>query len=100
MHAHPCDNWPLLLGRRVEIRRRRKKVRSGTVEAAAADSSILWLAAEGVSCRTLYAASEGYEVWVDPETLPDSLYIQVVCRSGRDRGGAESSGTAEDNTVL
>lgn len=80
MYAHQCDNWPILVGTRVEIRRYRKRVREGLVEAATADSSTLWLSAEGVEGRTLYAASEGYEVWVDPVMLPDSLYGEVVCR--------------------
>lgn len=82
MHPHQCDNWAILVGARVEIRLHRQHVRDGVVEAAAIDSSSLWLAVEGGDGPTMYTAEDGYEAWVEPETLPDNICVQVVCHHG------------------
>lgn len=79
---HRCDHWPSLIGVRIEIRHHGNPVRDGMVEAATTDSSILWLHAEGVDGRTLYLADEGYEAWVEPATLPNDVYMQLICHHG------------------
>ncbi|SDW90030.1 hypothetical protein SAMN04487912_105292 [Arthrobacter sp. cf158] len=91
---HRCDHWPSLIGLRIEIRHHGNPVRDGLVEAATTDattdSSILWLHAEGVDGRTLYLADEGYEAWVEPATLPNDVYMQLICHRGSVGEGLEN----------
>ncbi|WP_284753251.1 hypothetical protein [Arthrobacter sp. efr-133-R2A-120] len=53
---------------RVEVRRAGEQVQSGLVDNAMPDSSVVWLAPEGVQRRTLYEAVHGFEVWVEQRT--------------------------------
>ena len=62
-------DWKRLIGAHVELRRQQQFVRRGVVEDATPDSSILWLAADGINPRTMYEAAEGYSVWVEPQQL-------------------------------
>lgn len=70
------SRWSALIGARVEIRRSGIVIRTGTVENAAADSSVLWIAAEGIERRTMYEAALGYEAWVKPQLLGEASCFQ------------------------
>lgn len=70
------SRWSALIGARVEIRHSGIVIRTGTVENAAADSSVLWIAAEGIEHRTMYEAALGYEAWVKPQLLVDASCFQ------------------------
>ena len=59
------EDWTLLINAPVEIRKNGRLVRSGTVDQAMPDSSIIWLAAEGQYTRRLFEAKEGFEVWAE-----------------------------------
>ena len=61
--------WSALIGARVEIRHSGAVIRTGIVEDAAADSSVLWIAAEGIEPRAMYEAALGYEAWVKRQML-------------------------------
>ena len=63
------SQWNALIGARVEIRHHGIVIRNGTVDAATDDSSVLWVAAEGVQPRTMYEAALVYQVWVKPQEL-------------------------------
>jgi hypothetical protein len=62
-------DWTRLIGAHVEVRRQQQLVRYGVIDDAMPDSSILWLAADGLNRRTMYEAAEGYSVWVEPQQL-------------------------------
>lgn len=73
-------NWNALVGVDVEIRQHGQRVRMGRVDDVLADSSILWLAANGGLPRTMFAAADGYEVWVDRQQLfgPEGFGMTTV----------------------
>jgi hypothetical protein len=56
------ENWQQLIGSWVELRRGGKVVRTGEVEDATPDSSVLWLKFDGINGRQLVARTDGYEV--------------------------------------
>lgn len=62
-------DWNRLIGAYVEVRRQKQTIRYGVVDDAMPDSSILWLAADGIHRRSMYEAVEGYSVWVEPQQL-------------------------------
>jgi hypothetical protein len=95
VYTYRCDDWKILTGVRVQLRQAGAPVRVGCLEAATADSSALWLAAEGVERRTLYTASDGYEVWIDPEKLPDSVYTKLICHTPEPGEISSASDTTE-----
>lgn len=68
--------WRALIGARVEIRHSAAVIRTGTVEDAAADSSVLWMTADGIEPRTMYEAVLGYEAWVKPQMLSEASCFQ------------------------
>ncbi|WP_353710705.1 hypothetical protein [Arthrobacter sp. K5] len=63
------NQWSALIGARVEIRHNGVAIRNGAVDDATDDSSVLWIAAEGVQPRTMYEAALGYQAWVKPQEL-------------------------------
>ncbi|TDL40086.1 hypothetical protein E2R57_03985 [Arthrobacter nitrophenolicus] len=63
------ESWARLVGAFVEIRQNHRSVRSGIVEHAMPDSSLLWLAADAINQRAMFAAADNYEVWVHPRPL-------------------------------
>lgn len=67
MALNACDDWTLLLGAKVEVRRGKRTVRVGFVDDVMPDSSAIWIAFDGVQPRALYDAGSGYEVWVEPD---------------------------------
>jgi hypothetical protein len=57
-------DWAQLTGHVVEVWLKGDRVMTGVVEQAAADDSVLWIAAHGADRRKLFDQSTGYEVWV------------------------------------
>ena len=78
MKSHRYNEWNLLIGAFVEIRKGQEFVRAGFVDHAMPDSSALWLAASGSHTRTLLEKSEGYEVWVEPLELDGVLRYRMT----------------------
>lgn len=56
------DDWAHLIGGVVEVRLGQELVRVGRVCQATADSAMLWIEADAVEQRTLFAKSYGYRV--------------------------------------
>jgi hypothetical protein len=77
-------DWSRLVGTPVEVRRDFRLVRAGVVDDAMQDSSALWLAADAAGGRALFAAAEGYEVWISPRELDGKLCYKMA--SGQLRG--------------
>lgn len=75
-----CDDWSRLAGAKIEIHRHGHLVRAGIVDAVMPDDTILWLAADHNRNRELFEAAAGYEVWADPQDLPDELCSLILCR--------------------
>ena len=67
------DNWVNLKEATVEIRRNGRLIRTGRVDAATLDSTMLWISQDGIDRRTLIHKQDGYEVWVDPATAHGNL---------------------------
>lgn len=104
MTSYRCEDWSDLAGINVEIRRHRRRIRYGIVDAVMPDSSMLWLAAGLDGGRCLFDSAEGYEVWADPVDLPDALCSRMICdRPDRARvpddrlGHHEADHTAEED---
>ncbi|MGK3957730.1 hypothetical protein ACLKOZ_16240 [Arthrobacter sp. R4] len=56
------EDWHQLVGSWVELRAGGRVVRTGEVEAVAADSSVMWLKFNGNHGRQMVAKTDGYEV--------------------------------------
>ncbi|MBP1134805.1 hypothetical protein JOE31_001037 [Arthrobacter sp. PvP023] len=54
--------WQQLIGSRVELRLDGRIVRTGEVEDATQDSSVMWLRFDGNHGRQLVSKTDGYEV--------------------------------------
>jgi hypothetical protein len=78
MASYRHHAWQNLVGVVVEIRRAGEVIRRGLVETAMADSSALWLAAEGLERRVIIEAAERYEVWVEPRLLEGSFAYRMA----------------------
>lgn len=78
MQKYPFKEWNRLIGAPVEIRRNGRTVRSGTVDDAMPDSTLLWIAADACHERTLFAAAENYEVWIEPRLLEGELSYRMT----------------------
>ncbi|PTT70780.1 hypothetical protein DBR22_00155 [Arthrobacter sp. HMWF013] len=74
MKSYRCDDWSRLTGVEVEVHIHGQLLRAGTVDAVMPDATVLWLAADHNGGRTLFEAVEGYEMWTDPQDLPDELH--------------------------
>lgn len=55
-------DWQQLIGSRVELRLDGRTVRTGEVEDATQDSSVMWLRFDGNHGRQLVSKTDGYEV--------------------------------------
>lgn len=75
---YPIKEWNLLIGAPVEITRWGALVRAGIVEDAMPDSSLLWVAAEGVQGRELFCAADNYEVWIEPRLLDGNMRYRMT----------------------
>ena len=58
----PTTTWQELIGSRVELRLDGRLVRTGEVEDATQDSSVMWLRFDGNHGRQLVSQADGYEV--------------------------------------
>ncbi|MFF1252336.1 hypothetical protein ACFVYC_07555 [Pseudarthrobacter sp. NPDC058329] len=63
------DDWPTLIGGRVEIRRHGTVIQTGVVEMVMPDSSALRLTADPMQERRYFSKSDGFEVWISPRDL-------------------------------
>ncbi|MGM0930496.1 MAG: hypothetical protein ACQEXN_12415 [Actinomycetota bacterium] len=70
--------WSLLINALVEIRHDGQVIRTGVVEDAMPDSSVLWIAADADGPRQMFEASQGHQVWVTPQELPDGLRYRMT----------------------
>ena len=70
--------WNLLAGAPVEITRWGTLVRAGIVEDVMQDSSLLWVAADGVQGRELFSAADNYEVWIEPRLLDGNMRYRMT----------------------
>jgi hypothetical protein len=77
-------DWARLIGAPVEIRNHGEIVRAGTVDDAMPDSSMIWIASDGHSTRTLFDASQGFQVWVEPRQLEGSFSYRMTRRALHD----------------
>lgn len=75
-----AKDWQFLVGCEVEVRRGRRLLRTGLIDAATEDGSIAWLSRQGVYERRLLTRSEGYDLWI---TKLD--YQRVLARMGEDQ---------------
>lgn len=73
MTFYRCDDWTRLAGAKVEIRKCGQTIRTGVVDAAMPDATMLWLATDYNGSRALFESAEGYEVWIDGHDLPDEF---------------------------
>jgi hypothetical protein len=64
MTLHLQTDWQRTLGQHVEVRRKGKAVRTGTVEEVMPDNSILWISAAGASTREMVEREDGSEIYV------------------------------------
>ena len=78
MKLYRYHDWSRLVGTPVEVRKDFEIVRTGVVDDAMADSSALWLAADAGGGRALFAAAEGYEVWIRPRELGGKLCFKMA----------------------
>lgn len=76
--AYPYHDWSRLIGTPVEIRKDFTIVRAGIVDDAMPDSSALWLAADSNHGRAIFAAAEGYQVWIRPHELNGKLCYKMA----------------------
>lgn len=73
--------WNRLQGAVIQIRRGGEVIAIGRVEHAMDDSSVLWIAANGIHSRRMYVAAEGYTAWVEPMLLcGDDAYRMTTSR--------------------
>ncbi len=75
---YPYHDWTRLVGTPVEIRKDLSIVRAGIVDDVMPDSSALWLASDGSNGRELFAAAEGYQVWIRPQELDGKLCYKMA----------------------
>jgi hypothetical protein len=92
MEAYRYRDWSRLIGTPVEVRKDFELVRAGLVDDAMQDSSAIWLAADATGGRAVFAAAEGYEVWIRPRELEGKLCFKMAAAllppAGRHGSGA------------
>jgi hypothetical protein len=72
------DDWDRLIGAPVEIRKDGNVIRSGRVDGAMPDSTVIWLASDEWAPRALFEAALGFEVWVEPRQLEGKLSYRMA----------------------
>jgi hypothetical protein len=70
--------WPHLINALVEIRHHNRVLRTGYVEDAMADSSVVWIAADRNQPRQMFEAAQGHEVWVTSQKLDGDLSYRMT----------------------
>lgn len=78
MKKYRHHEWARLVGVPVEIRKHGEAVRSGIVDAAMPDSSVIWIASDEQFTRTLFEAAEGFHVWVEPKQLAGAITYRMA----------------------
>jgi hypothetical protein len=73
------DDWTILTGASVEIRKDGTAVRRGRVEDTTPDGCILWLSGGQGEPRRLFEKTEGFHVWACSEQTP------LLYEAGRSR---------------
>jgi hypothetical protein len=71
-------DWRRLIGTPVEVRKNFEIVRIGVVDDAMEDSSAVWIAADAGGGRRMFAAAEGFEVWIRPQELGGKLCFKMA----------------------
>lgn len=69
-------HWRRLLGTTVQLRQHGRIIRTGTVDDATVDSTVLWIEGETNRPRTMYEAASGIEVWVEQEKAEDKRFYR------------------------
>lgn len=62
----PCQEWQLLIGVLVEIRRHRLLLGIGIVDNATPSGDFAWIAADGINSRYMIEKAGGYELSIAP----------------------------------
>jgi hypothetical protein len=75
---HKHHEWSLLINALVEIRCNGQTIRTGFVEYAMPNSSVLWIAADSNNPRQMFETAEGHEVWVTPQELSGDLNYRMT----------------------
>lgn len=57
-------DWQFLVGCEVDVRRGRRLLRTGAIDAATDDGNIVWLSRQGVHERRLLTRADGYDLWI------------------------------------
>lgn len=70
--------WNQLIGALVEIRQGGETIRTGFVDDAMPDSSVLWIAADSTGTRQMFECCQGHEVWVAPQELAGELNYRMT----------------------
>lgn len=65
----PCQEWQLLIGVQVEIRRHGRLLGIGVVDNATASGDIAWIAADANNGRSMIEKAGGYELSIAPPHL-------------------------------
>ncbi|NKX55493.1 hypothetical protein [Arthrobacter mobilis] len=63
MDALCVEDWKVLTGRQVQIKKDGRIVRTGRVDTVTKAANALWLASHGPHLRTLFEKAEGYTAW-------------------------------------
>lgn len=59
-----AEDWQFLVGCEVDVRRGRRLLRTGAIDAATDDGNIVWLSRQGVHERRLLTRADGYDLWI------------------------------------
>jgi hypothetical protein len=76
--AELCSDWGDLVGVPVQLHQHGKFLRSGVVDAAMPDSSVLWLAADGADERQMFEAALGCQAWTSPQELTGNYRFKMA----------------------
>lgn len=90
MTKYRHDEWHLLVGAMVEIHKNGDLIRSGRVDDAMPDSSLIWLAADGPETRALFDAAEGVEVWVERRQLNGKMSYRMTSSALKGKDGPKA----------
>ncbi|MEV8147448.1 hypothetical protein AB0O52_04775 [Arthrobacter sp. NPDC080073] len=77
--------WSDLFGRKVQVHKDGRTVRTGYVEAVTVAADALWIAAEGVEPRALYEKAQGYTIL--PVSGQEAAHQAQQDLAYRSRGG-------------
>jgi hypothetical protein len=59
-----AEDWQFLVGCEVDVRRGRRLLRTGAIDAATDDGNVVWLSRQGVRERRLLTRADGYDLWI------------------------------------